>query len=792
MINLKSAGAVFLAVTGTSLLFVQWFLPIPPDHIIGVHGILPGTVPGMILALLCGLLLALPPVWFLRHSPGRLALVGMTGLTGLIALPWPGLAPAPVRLFADGRFILYGVVVLALLNAHRWFRNKHRPGPSIRQVAITVFVLLMIWGVISTFLIKNSALIRQDEVTGDEPEYIMLALSLIRDHDFSLLADQQDLRCQEFMHGNFRLIGRDTLRAPGYPALLIPSYLAGRYLQFPGLPYTLFLFMQLIFALLGFELTHLLVSFTRKPVLAGCLALAAMSTMPMAVYGNQIYPEMVAALLVVRLFRRAVVAENGSPGWMDGFCLAILPWLHQKYQLLVAFMGIYLVIRLLKGRFKGWPGVVIPGVISAVGIVTFFMNKYGSPLPTAPYSVGTELFSRLGSTATLKGVLGHFLDQRWGIFMIAPVYLFAVPGLVVFFRRYRRIFLFWLPITALHILFMAAYQMWWGGFSPAGRFLLPIIPLLWIPIACLAGSGVFRRPAVLWTAAVLLTISLIFSGYTLMAPPYKHQDSSPFLYPEESPNGSSLYGSISHFIDWTALLPVIERGGRWNHILPEKFRGGIRDVRQTAVWMGLILCFTVWILISPRRKISVPLALIIWLGGSALGITVLEKISQPLSMDTRERIWMQKDLTRGYFSPLHHYRWQTEGSEPWVTYGPKIDEWLTATSPILGIYYPPVFDQDYPGTLWPGGYAYTLKCPLQLPDTAGEGSVHFQVENRISKQKKEQSVSVRNEEAQLNPTLTLQFEHPHEQQALFKVVLYGDKTADYRYRQVRLYPRKVP
>jgi hypothetical protein len=67
------------------------------------------------------------------------------------------------------------------------------------------------------------------------------------------------------------------------------------------------------------------------------------------------------------------------------------------------------------------------------------------------------------------GAAGLLVDRENGLFVWAPLLLATPAAWAVRFSRDR-----WLiPVTALFAA-SAAHDQWWGGFAPAGRFLVPL------------------------------------------------------------------------------------------------------------------------------------------------------------------------------------------------------------------------------------------------------------------------------------------------------------------------------
>jgi len=112
------------------------------------------------------------------------------------------------------------------------------------------------------------------------------------------------------------------------------------------------------------------------------------------------------------------------------------------------------------------------------------------------------------------GLVGTFTDRENGLLWWAPAYA-LVPAAWWLGEKDNRIWA--VPIVAL-LLPGAAHDQWWGGFSPAARFLVPAAPIicvicapalvrctrfraisiaLLLPQFAIAGYG-WQRPRLLW------------------------------------------------------------------------------------------------------------------------------------------------------------------------------------------------------------------------------------------------------------------------------------------------------
>jgi hypothetical protein len=125
-----------------------------------------------------------------------------------------------------------------------------------------------------------------------------------------------------------------------------------------------------------------------------------------------------------------------------------------------------------------------------------YWGNLGGPLmlERAPFSADAL---RIGS-------LGLLVDRENGLLVWAPIYLF-LPAAWLLARRPG---VAWLAPVAALFLMSAAHDQWWGGFSPAARFLVPLVPIF-----ALAAAGVVKDRVLHRLSILLLLPQILISAY---------------------------------------------------------------------------------------------------------------------------------------------------------------------------------------------------------------------------------------------------------------------------------------
>ncbi|MGH2367373.1 MAG: hypothetical protein ACRDI2_04165, partial [Chloroflexota bacterium] len=262
-------------------------------------------------------------------------------------------------------------------------------------------------------------------ITGDEPHYLVIATSLLRDGDLDVLNNYRDkhyhpfypyhlgdARSPEDMHAIYgrggRLYSKHSL---GLPLLLLPAMLAGGH----GLA---IVFQMAVAAVLSVQTYLLALDATgrRLPALVAWVAVAF--TSPLLLYADQIYPEVSGALLTVIGLRAVLAAIAGSPtrrmALSIGLAVGLLPWLHLRYIPLAAVLTIAGSIALLgshpiraAGESAGHrsisllPWLLAPPLAAGLALLAINWHLFGGVPPVDEYGAVSPLNVLTGAPGLL-------------------------------------------------------------------------------------------------------------------------------------------------------------------------------------------------------------------------------------------------------------------------------------------------------------------------------------------------------------------------------------------------------
>jgi hypothetical protein len=405
---------------------------------------------------------------------------------------------------------------------------------SSGRVRLRVLFLPIVFGLLLVAAARSHV---QVGPHGDEPHYLMVADSLLRDFDLALEKDYAERRYASFHDGvlepHYRVRGKGgevySLHAVGLSVLILPAWaLAG----YAGVT----VFMTIVAALVAREVREWVRDLTLQDGLAEAGGFIAALSPPLLFYAGLVFTEMPAALCLsagLRLARRDHLAAREA--LIVGCAAAAMGWLNVRYAPLATIVAAHALWR--HPRVRTLVSVLVPCAVSAAGLLLYHHALYGFWDPRRVYGRRPEF-----ALATLpEGLPGLLLDQEFGLLVYAPLLVVSLLGLVYLIRRDRGAGLAVLAAVSAVFLTAATWHMWRGGFNPPARFLVPIVPLLWVGVAL-----VLDKRGLTAGAALLL-------GWTLWTG--IEGASEPRLVHRDRDDTAPLFRERSGALEWTGLLP---------------------------------------------------------------------------------------------------------------------------------------------------------------------------------------------------------------------------------------------
>lgn len=447
---------------------------------------------------------------------------------------------------------------------------------------------------------------------GDEPHYLAATQSLLHDADLKVANNYEKGEYLEYFPGRLEphFLKRSTsgeiysIHAPGVSIIVLPAFAVAGY---PGAVWTMIVCAALTAALMW----RLAFAISGSAAAAWVGVVGVCFSAPYFFHTFTIYPEIIGGFGVLLGVWLLIELANGrEPGtrvlMAIGSALAALPWLHSRFAVLSAIIGILIVLRLAArsapvARISSFLAVPL---IAGAAWFAFFYLIWGSPSPAAPYGPDTST----SLSYVPRGIIGLLFDQQFGILTTAPVFVVALIGGVALLRSQPRLAIELALIAIPYAVTVAAYAMWWGGAAAPGRFLVAVLPLAALPMAkAYAGSRTVR--------SVALVLAVVSAALLV---PRAFEDNGRFIF-----NNRSGLDATVQWLSANADLPAA---------LPSVFRdGGAAALRSGVIWlMACVLVAAVVGLVARRWSTGARVAMTgvslaacvsgsgLWMGGGLL------------------------------------------------------------------------------------------------------------------------------------------------------------------------------
>lgn len=360
----------------------------------------------------------------------------------------------------------------------------------------------------------------------DEPQYLLTAVSLWEDHDLDISDELAVERWREFSDVDLpvqtRVLDDGRQLSPHDP--LLPLLVAA--------PVGIFGWMaaKVVLALVAAAAAALTcwVAVRRFAVPVGLAALGTgvlFATPPLAVYGQQVYPEMPAALAVL-----AAVAALTGPGRRRNDVLLVaavvaLPWLGVKYAPVAAVLAVLGLVRAHRSGRVGAATFTV-GALAAAGSGYLLLHRliWGG---WTVYGTGDHFrtageFSVVGVTPDYADrtvrLVALLVDREFGLVPWQPALLLLVPAAAALLRRREWPLLAplaagWATATWLAL---TMHGYWWPGRQVV--VVLPIAVVVLLTWVAHVRPAALRRAVaavagVLASAGVATYIALLVDGY---------------------------------------------------------------------------------------------------------------------------------------------------------------------------------------------------------------------------------------------------------------------------------------
>lgn len=238
--------------------------------------------------------------------------------------------------------------------------------------------------------------------------------------------------------------------------------------------------------------------------------------------------------------------------------------------------------------------LALGGLPPAIFLAVYNTINFGGPFTLSyEYAINYPWAGDFGSTFNfplgqgLRGMLIWGAGGGWcdptcynqGLFMLSPVLLLSLPGLVIYFRRARREFVLTTGLFLIYLGLFAKHRTF-HGFTADGRYLVPFLGLWCLPLGFLLDWGRKQIGADVWCAAIYpLVYGLLFLSLRNI-----------FLH---------IGFSYNYELDLAQVSPLVASPQNWFYILNSVLRNA---QNLPLLWLVEGFGFTVWSITCKLRS----------------------------------------------------------------------------------------------------------------------------------------------------------------------------------------------
>jgi len=362
-------------------------------------------------------------------------------------------------------------------------------GKSLRTRLVILFLLSQMIFIMASAVI----VIKGVELVGDEPHYLAISQSLAKDGDLNVFNQYARDEYREFI--NYRLthhskVGKGfkkwySFHLPGLSFTLAPFFLLK--IPIPFLYFLIRIYLGLFAAMLGVVVYLLSLKIWRREKLSLYIFFTFMFTAPVFFYSFHIFAELQVLLLILLSIWLSLFKDNirRKDILLAGLLLGMTVFWGMKYLIFISLFSLFFFIKKFREKDlrSGFAFAVFPGVF----ILIFFIYLYFAYGSLSPMSVYTGVLTDSQKIEYLEGMksikvqnrietlFDYFFDQRDGLILYNPIYLFFFPGLILAFKNFRKYHPHLIiSIASFVYLLYHGYSTVRPGYCPQARYLLPV------------------------------------------------------------------------------------------------------------------------------------------------------------------------------------------------------------------------------------------------------------------------------------------------------------------------------
>ncbi len=365
-------------------------------------------------------------------------------------------------------------------------------GLNLKKRLLIIFIFTE-----TLFIIASGIIVKKGVVLGgDEPHYLAISQSLIKDFDLNVFNQYFREGYKEFIdvkklraHGAFGKGYKKmySIHLPGVSITVAPFLLLK--LPLPWLYFLLRAFLGLFGALLAVVVYLFSLRLWKSENLSLFITAVFCLTTPVFFHSFHIFPELQALLLILSSLYLLFFPGKKKlvKTLLAGLLLGAAVFWGLKYIIFIYLfsMGFFFYFFIKKKERKRALLLILFPLLFQLLFFSYLYFAYGNFSPMSVYTgmmsdaQAREYYSKAAAIpfrSRVETLLNYLFDQRDGLLLYSPFYFFAFPGLLIALRKFKTYLPHLLVSTAgfIYILYHG-YSTVRPGYCPQSRYLVPVM-----------------------------------------------------------------------------------------------------------------------------------------------------------------------------------------------------------------------------------------------------------------------------------------------------------------------------
>jgi hypothetical protein len=358
--------------------------------------------------------------------------------------------------------------------------------------------------------------------TGDEPHYVVIIKSLVRGHLYveEVYGDPRP-EWTTWPYSWHAVKGPDghfySTHGIGLPLLAAPFYIVGGSLG-------LILFIPLVTSLVNLSQYFACRRITGDDYVSFITALVMGFATLVCAYSNQLYPELLMALLL--LVSLNLVLKYGLTNRVHlamGLLIGYGFLLKAAYAAIVAVLGLALFIICIRRRRLNFVLFFAGAAVWFAAFCLYNTTAFGNPF-AVPLASGQSAYGQILTNNAIFAATGLIFDRYRGLLPYSPILLLSVLGLRPLAKERPEVFALAAGAVLAEYVGSSLFTHWWAGWSLSARYLMSVLPLFSLPLSlalknnlhklwfrigayCTAYLGLCLNLSLSWSRAIGLNVN---------------------------------------------------------------------------------------------------------------------------------------------------------------------------------------------------------------------------------------------------------------------------------------------